>query len=96
MIEVAAPQIGERIYDGACGSAGFLCGGFGYLSAKATTTEHLATPQTRSFYGKEKKRLAYVIEKSRLAPMRSEESSSLYGSWFDLVDIDRQRNCRQR
>jgi type I restriction enzyme M protein len=61
MIEVVAPQIGERIYDGACGSAGFLCEAFDYLSAKATTTEHLATLQTRSFYGKEKKSLAYVI-----------------------------------
>ena len=26
MIKVVAPRIGERIYDGACGSAGFLCG----------------------------------------------------------------------
>ena len=25
MIQVVKPQIGERIYDGACGSAGFLC-----------------------------------------------------------------------
>jgi hypothetical protein len=25
MIQVVKPQVGERIYDGACGSAGFLC-----------------------------------------------------------------------
>jgi type I restriction enzyme M protein len=25
MIEVVRPEIGQRIYDGACGSAGFLC-----------------------------------------------------------------------
>ncbi len=25
MIKVVDPQIGETIYDGACGSAGFLC-----------------------------------------------------------------------
>ncbi|MCV2354569.1 type I restriction-modification system subunit M [Paucibacter sp. B2R-40] len=61
MIQVVAPQIGERVYDGACGSAGFLCEAFDYLSAKAKTTEHLATLQTRTFYGKEKKSLAYVI-----------------------------------
>jgi type I restriction enzyme M protein len=61
MIEVLQPRIGERIYDGACGSAGFLCEAFDYLRARATTTDDLATLQTRTFYGKEKKSLAYVI-----------------------------------
>ena len=31
MIEVLEPKIGEKIYDGACGSAGFLCEAFAYL-----------------------------------------------------------------
>ena len=61
MIKVLDPKIGERIYDGACGSAGFLCEAFSYLSDKATTTDDLNTLQTRTFYGKEKKSLAYVI-----------------------------------
>jgi len=61
MIEVLQPRIGERIYDGACGSAGFLCEAFDYLRARASSTEDLATLQTRTFYGKEKKSLAYVI-----------------------------------
>jgi type I restriction enzyme M protein len=61
MIRVLEPKIGERIYDGACGSAGFLCEAFEYPSRKATTTDDLATLQTRTFYGKEKKSLAYVI-----------------------------------
>jgi type I restriction enzyme M protein len=61
MIRVLDPKIGERIYDGACGSAGFLCEAFEYLSQKAATTDDLATLQTRTFYGKEKKSLAYVI-----------------------------------
>ena len=62
MIEVLDPKIGERIYDGACGSAGFLCEAFDYLSAKpGLTTGDLKTLQTRTFYGKEKKSLAYVI-----------------------------------
>jgi type I restriction enzyme M protein len=61
MIQVLQPRIGERIYDGACGSAGFLCEAFDYLRARATTTDDLATLQTRTFYGKEKKSLAYVI-----------------------------------
>lgn len=61
MIQVLQPRIGERIYDGACGSAGFLCEAFDYLRKQATSTEDLATLQSRTFYGKEKKSLAYVI-----------------------------------
>ena len=62
MVQVVAPKIGERIYDGACGSAGFLCESFDYLkSQKNLTTRDLKTLQERTFYGKEKKSLAYVI-----------------------------------
>ena len=62
MIRVLDPKIGERIYDGACGSAGFLCEAFEYLgNRQGLTTSDLKTLQTRTFYGKEKKSLAYVI-----------------------------------
>jgi type I restriction enzyme M protein len=62
IIEVVKPKIGDRIYDGAVGSAGFLCESFEYLKAKGNlTTKDLTTLQTRTFYGKEKKSLAYVI-----------------------------------
>lgn len=61
MIQVLDPKIGERIYDPACGSAGFLCETFEYLSPKATKAADLTTLQTKTFYGKEKKSLAYVI-----------------------------------
>jgi type I restriction enzyme M protein len=62
MIQVVDPKIGERIYDGACGSAGFLCEAFDYLSNKpGLTTRGMQTLQTKTFYGKEKKSLAYVI-----------------------------------
>jgi type I restriction enzyme M protein len=61
MIKVLDPKIGERIYDPACGSAGFLCESFEYLSPKATKAADLTTLQTKTFYGKEKKSLAYVI-----------------------------------
>jgi type I restriction enzyme M protein len=62
MIQVTQPKIGERIYDGAVGSAGFLCESFDYLKAKGKlTTKDMTTLQTRTFYGKEKKSLAYVI-----------------------------------
>ena len=62
MVKVVDPKIGERIYDGACGSAGFLCESFEYLSSQpGLSTANLKTLQTSTFYGKEKKSLAYVI-----------------------------------
>lgn len=62
MIQVVAPKIGETIYDGACGSAGFLCESYDYLkSGGKLTTKDVKTLQEKTFYGKEKKSLAYVI-----------------------------------
>jgi type I restriction enzyme M protein len=66
MIDVVQPQIGETIYDGAAGSAGFLCEAFDYLrqggrDKKQLSTSDLATLQNDTFYAKEKKSLAYVI-----------------------------------
>jgi type I restriction enzyme M protein len=89
MVQVVRPKIGERIYDGACGSAGFLCESFEYLKSgnpgnanlpigegkdgtkgknanreigvPRLTTKDLKILQERTFYGKEKKSLAYVI-----------------------------------
>ncbi|OWY71990.1 type I restriction endonuclease subunit M [cyanobacterium TDX16] len=62
IVKVVKPKIGQRIYDGAVGSAGFLCEAFEYLTSKGNlTTKDLKTLQERTFYGKEKKSLAYVI-----------------------------------
>jgi len=84
IVQVVQPKLGERIYDAACGSAGFLCESFEYLKSPGTanlpiggvkhgknanqeigaprlTTKDLKTLQERTFYGKEKKSLAYVI-----------------------------------
>jgi type I restriction enzyme M protein len=68
MVKVIKPKIGETIYDGACGSAGFLCEAHDYLrnnpkngKENKLTTSQLKTLRTCTFYGKEKKSLAYVI-----------------------------------
>ena len=62
IVQVVKPRIGERIYDGALGSAGFLCESFVYLKSKSgLTTKEMKTLQERTFFGKEKKSLAYVI-----------------------------------
>ena len=62
IVKVVSPSIGDKIYDGAVGSAGFLCEAFEYLkNSKALTTKDLEILQKNTFYGKEKKSLAYII-----------------------------------
>jgi type I restriction enzyme M protein len=61
IVRVVKPRIGERVYDGAVGSAGFLCEAYEFMRPTADTTEKLDRLQNRTFYGKEKKSLAYVI-----------------------------------
>lgn len=62
IVKVVAPVIGEKIYDGACGSAGFLCEAFNYLKAgKSMSSKETEILQKQTFYGKEKKSLAYII-----------------------------------
>jgi type I restriction enzyme M protein len=64
---VVAPKIGDKIYDGAVGSAGFLCEAFDYLRKgdlnihPNLSTKDYEILQKRTFYGKEKKSLAYII-----------------------------------
>ncbi len=62
IVKVVAPNIGDKIYDGAVGSAGFLCEAFDYLkNSKSLSSKESEILQKRTFYGKEKKSLAYII-----------------------------------
>jgi len=62
IVKVVAPKIGNKIYDGAVGSAGFLVESFEYLkNSKDLTTKDVETLQKKTFYSKEKKSLAYII-----------------------------------
>jgi type I restriction enzyme M protein len=62
IVKVVAPKIGDKIYDGACGSAGFLCEAFNYLkNSKSLSSKETEILQKRTFYGKEKKSLAYIL-----------------------------------
>ena len=67
IVKVVAPQIGNKIYDGAVGSAGFLVEAFEYLKhsrggkSSDLTTKDIEILQKKTFYGKEKKSLAYII-----------------------------------
>jgi type I restriction enzyme M protein len=62
IVKAIVPKIGDKVYDGAVGSAGFLCEAFEYLKeSKNLTTKDMQTLQKSTFYGKEKKSLAYII-----------------------------------
>ena len=62
IVKVVDPKIGETVYDGAVGSAGFLVEAFDYMrNSKKLSTKDIATLQKKTFYGKEKKSLAYII-----------------------------------
>lgn len=62
IVNLVKPKIGETIYDGACGSGGFLVEAYNYIKEnKSLTTSELKRLQTQTLYGKEKKNLAYII-----------------------------------
>ncbi|MFN8274911.1 MAG: class I SAM-dependent DNA methyltransferase [Flavobacteriaceae bacterium] len=61
IVKVVGPKIGDKIYDGAVGSAGFLCEAFAYLNKPGLSTKDWETLQKSTFYGKEKKSLAYIL-----------------------------------
>lgn len=61
IVDVVNPEIGKTVYDGACGSAGFLCEAYTYMHNKVKKTSDEALLQTNTFYGKELKGLAYII-----------------------------------
>lgn len=63
IVKVVTPKIGDTIYDGACGSAGFLVESFNYLTQNQSklSSSQMATLQNKTFYGKEIKSLAYII-----------------------------------
>ncbi len=61
IVKVINPKIGETVYDGAVGSAGFLCEAYDWMRNSKNSAAQYETLQANTFYGKEKKSLAYVI-----------------------------------
>ncbi len=61
MIRVVDPKIGETVYDGAVGSAGFLCESWEYMRRADLGASQYETLQQNTFFGQEKKSLAYII-----------------------------------
>lgn len=67
MVQVVAPKIGETIYDGAVGSAGFLCEAFDYIKAKSAWSQ---IPDLRL--------TTVALYRSRSSPSRSAECTGTY------------------
>jgi type I restriction enzyme M protein len=62
LLKLSNPKIGDKIYDAACGSAGFLCETYAYMYDRMEkSTSNLKSLQENTLYGKEKKNLAYII-----------------------------------
>lgn len=95
IIQVVNPQIGDKIYDGAVGSAGFLVESFEYLKANQDlTTTEMEILQKKTFYGKEKKSLAYIIGIMNMILHGIEAPNILHGNTLaenssDIQDKDR-------
>jgi type I restriction enzyme M protein len=96
IVEVVNPQIGETVYDGAVGSAGFLCEAFGHMTKQrdSLNTSDLKTLQENTFYGKEKKTLAYIIGVMNMILHGIEapniiHTNTLSESLYDIQEKDR-------
>lgn len=67
LVEVINPKVGETVYDGAAGSAGFLVEAFDHMrdpknnGGRKLSVQKMRLLQNDTLYGKEKKSLAFII-----------------------------------
>jgi type I restriction enzyme M protein len=78
MIKAVDPQVGQTVYDGATGSAGFLVDAFEYMKKQeGITSKDWQFLQNNTFYGKEKTSLAYAMGVMNLI-LHGVENPNLY------------------
>lgn len=92
IVKVVNPRIGNTIYDGACGSAGFLCEAYNYLKTKEKTVDDVITLQKNTFYGREKKGLAYIIGVMNMILHGVEAPNIIHGNTLDINLADVQES----
>jgi type I restriction enzyme M protein len=61
IVEVIAPQIGETVYDPACGTCGFLAEAYEQMHAQEQTHKDYETLQRQTFFGQEKKSVPALL-----------------------------------
>ncbi|MDB4786764.1 type I restriction-modification system subunit M [Planctomycetaceae bacterium] len=67
IVQVVAPKVGEKVYDAAVGSAGFLVESFDFMkdpdnhAGKKLSVNDMRTLQKETLFGKEKKSMAFII-----------------------------------
>ena len=95
IVKVVNPKLGDKVYDGACGSAGFLCEAYDHIRAsKELTATEFEQLQKHTLYGKEKKSLAYIIGVMNMilhgieAP-NIQHSNTLAENLMDIQEKDR-------
>lgn len=83
MVECVDPKVGDTIYDGAAGSAGFLVEAFEYMTTDEKKTKYSASDwkkiETHTFYGQEKTSLGYVMGMMNMI-LHGIESPNVYKS----------------
>jgi type I restriction enzyme M protein len=61
VVDLVAPQIGETVYDPACGTCGFLAQAYLVMRERERTIEDHRTLQERTFFGQEKKPIPALL-----------------------------------
>lgn len=61
IVELVNPQIGETVYDPACGTCGFLVEAYLWMNRQEKTIEDHKTLQERTFFGQEKKPIPALL-----------------------------------
>ncbi|MBI3249673.1 MAG: N-6 DNA methylase [Deltaproteobacteria bacterium] len=84
MVEAIDPQIGQTVYDPACGTGGFLAQAFEHMAgpnnANITSPDQLETLKHRTFYGREKDNVIYPIALSNLVLHQVDEPHLWHGN----------------
>jgi len=69
IIGAVKPQVGETIYDPACGTGGFLAQSYEYIThnlGREATADQIEALKQRTFYGREKENLIFPIALANL------------------------------
>lgn len=94
MVEVLNPQLGETVYDPACGTGGFLVETFSHLEKQARTVEQRRILHEASISGGEAKPLPYLLAQMNLLLHGLESPAISFGN--SLTTPLREIGDRQR